>query len=157
MELQQAKKTLYSKGTIIKVERQPTEWEKIISNHTSDKGLIYKICNISHNSTIKRQTICFKKWAEALNRYFSKEDIQVANRYIGCSTSLIIREMKIKITVRYHLTPTRMDITKNSNTPGKSTGVGCHCLLWLKRQEINTVEDVEEREPTTVGRTVAAA
>ena len=57
MELHQTKKTLSSKGTITKVERQPNEWEKIISNHTSDKGLIYKICNISHNSTTKRQTI----------------------------------------------------------------------------------------------------
>ena len=104
-----------AKEIISKVKKQPSDWEKIIANEITDKGFISKIYKQLIQLNARKTNNRIKKWEKDLNRHFSKEDIQMANKHMKrCSISLIIREMQIKSTMRCHVTPVRMAIIKKS-------------------------------------------
>ena len=106
-----------TKETISKVKRQPLEWEKIIANDATDKDLISKIYKELLQLNSRKINEPIKKWAKELNRQFCKEDIQRANKHMKrCSTSLILREMQIKTTIRYHLMSVRMGVIQKSTS-----------------------------------------
>ena len=125
------------KELICEVKRQPSEWEKI-ANETTEKGLISKICKQPIQLNTRKANKPIKKWGKDLHRHLFKEDIQMAKKHMKrCSSSLIIREMQIKTTMRYHLTLVRMAIIKKSTNNKCWRGCGekgtiLHCWWECK-------------------------
>ena len=103
-----------AKETIDKTKRQPINWEKIFANDVTDRDLIFKMYkqfpefNNKTNSPVE-------KWAEDLNRYFSKE-----------GTCFVVQSYSILCDPMDCILP---GSSVQGNSPGKNTGVGCHALL----------------------------
>uniref|UniRef100_A0A5F8HF18 RNA-directed DNA polymerase n=1 Tax=Monodelphis domestica TaxID=13616 RepID=A0A5F8HF18_MONDO len=97
-----------NKTNVTKIRRVATNWETIFIK-TSDKGLITQIYKELNQLYKKSSHSPIDKWARDMDRQFSAKEIKTINKHMKkCSTSLIIREMQIKTTLRYHLTPSRL-------------------------------------------------
>ena len=104
-----------AKENITKMKREPAMWENIFANDILDKGLISKIYKEFTQLHSRKTNNPIEKWAKDLNRHFSKENIQRAQRHMkGCCASVGIREMQIKTGMGYHFTLVRVDIVNKS-------------------------------------------
>jgi hypothetical protein len=127
-----------SKEMVSKLKGTPTEWEKILANYTADKRLITRIYRELKKLNSPKTNEPIKKWASELNRTFSKAEIQMAKKHMKkCSPSPAIKEMQIKATQRFHLTPGRTAIISNTTTNGcwrgcEEKGTLLHCW-WACR------------------------
>jgi hypothetical protein len=104
-----------AKETVNKTKLQATDWEKIFFNPKSNRGLISSIYKELKKLDSRKPNNPIKKWDIELNKEFSTEEYRMAEKHLKkCSTSLIIREMQIKTTLRFQLIPVRMAKIKNS-------------------------------------------
>jgi hypothetical protein len=126
-----------TKEMVSKLKRPPTEWEKIFASYTSDKGIITRTYRELKKLNSPKINEPIKKWASELNRTFSKEIQKAKKHKKKCSPSLAIKEMQIKTTLRFHLTPVRIVIINNTTNNMCWRGCGekgtlLHCWWEFK-------------------------
>jgi hypothetical protein len=132
-----------AKGTVNRTKQQPTDWENIFTNLTSNRGLISNIYKELKKLDYRKPNNLTKIWGTELNRKFSTKDSPMAQKHLKrCSTSLVIREMQIKTTLRFHFTQIRMDKIKNSGDSRCWQGCGergtlLHC--WWDCKLVKTL------------------
>jgi hypothetical protein len=117
------------------VSKPPTEQDKIFASCASDKGLITRIYGEPKKLNSPKINLPIKKWVSELNRTFSKEEVQMAQKLMKkCSPSPAIKEMQIKTTLRFHSTPVRIATIKNTTTnkcwQGPSNTAGGNVSLY---------------------------
>jgi len=103
-----------AKDTVVSTKWQTTDWEKIFTNPRTDRGLISEIYKELKKLDSRETNNPIKKWGSEPNKEFTAEECLMAKKHLKeCSTSLVIREVQIKTTLRFHLTPVRMAKIKN--------------------------------------------
>ena len=144
-DLIQLKSFCITKETMSKVKRQPSECKKIIANETTDKEFISNIYKQLMQLNARKMNNPIKKQMKELNKHFSKEDKEIVNKHMKrCSMSLIIREMQIKITMKYHLTLIRMAAIKKSTNNKCWRGCGEKATLLHCQWECKLVQHCSE-------------
>ena len=94
-----------AKDTVNKTKRPPTDWERVFTNPKSDRGLISKIYKKLKKLDSRKSNNPSKIWGTELNKEFSTEEYRIVEKHLKkYSTSLIIIEMQIKTTLKFHLT-----------------------------------------------------
>jgi hypothetical protein len=132
-----------AKDTINKKKRPQTDWERIFTYPKSDREVIPNIYKELKKVDSRKSNNPIKKWGSELNKEFSPEEFQMAEKQLKiCSASLVIREMQIKTTLRFHLTPVRMAKIKNSGDSRCWRGCGergtlLHC--WWDCKLVQTL------------------